>query len=103
MNTLARLMNYLRFSHLDSAHFGGSYEERERFNTGIFISPKRDFLFTKNEKCGNNTARRTLQNLASPKPLPENFRDVNRWADPMLLPSAVGLKPVEEMNAAIPL
>src|SRR5581483_5452055 len=57
MNTLIRLVNYLRFSHFDSAHFGGSYEERERFNTGIFVSPKRDFLFTKNEKCGNNTAR----------------------------------------------
>jgi Sulfotransferase family len=101
MNTLVRLMNYLRFSHLDSAHFGGSYEERERFNTGIFISPKRDFLFTKNEKCGNNTARRTLQNLASPKPLPPDFRDVNRWAYPMLLPSDLGLKRVEELNTRI--
>ena len=102
MNTLVRLVNYLRFSHLDSTHFGGSYEERERFNTGIFISPERDFLFTKNEKCGNNTARRTLQNLASRKPLPPDFRDVNRWAWPMLLPSDLGLKRVENLNARIP-
>lgn len=102
MNTLFRLVNYLRFSHMDSAHFGGSYEQRERFNTAVFISPDRDFLFTKNEKCGNNTARRTLQNLASPKPLPKDFRDVNRWAYPMLLPSDLGLKRVEELNTAIP-
>jgi len=102
MNTLLRLVNYLRFSHLDSAHFGVTYEERERFNTALFISPNRDFLFTKNEKCGNNTARRTLQNLASRKPLPPDFRDANRWAYPMLLPSDLALRRVEELNARIP-
>lgn len=102
MNTLFRLIDYLRFSFLDSAHFGGTYEERERFNTAVFVSPKRDFLFTKNEKCGNNTARRTLQNLAAPSPLPPDFRDVNRWAYPMLLPSDLGLKRVEDLNALIP-
>lgn len=102
MNVTVRLIQYLRFSFLDSAHFGGRYEERERFNTAVFISPTRDLLFTKNEKCGNNTARRTLQNLASPKPLPENFRDVNRWAYPMLLPSDLRLKRVEDLNSLIP-
>jgi len=102
MNTLVRVVNYLRFSHFDSGHFGGSYEERERFNTGVFISPKRDFLFTKNEKSGNNTARRTLQNLASRKPLPQDFRDVNRWMYPMLLPSDLGIRRVEELNTRIP-
>lgn len=102
MNTLLRLINYLRFSHVDSAHFGGSYEERERFNTAVFISPKRDFLFTKNEKCGSNTARMTLQHLAAAGPLPANFRDVNRWTAPMLLPSDLKLRRVEDLNGMIP-
>jgi len=102
MHTLQRLANYLRFSHLDSAHFGGRYEERERFNTAVFISPKREFLFTKNEKCGSNTARMTLQHLAAGKPLPAGFRDVNRWTAPMLQPSDMKLSRVEELNAMIP-
>jgi hypothetical protein len=102
MNTVLRLVNYLRFSHLDSAHFGGTYEERERFNTAIFISPKRDFLFTKNEKCGNNTARMTLQHLAADRPLSPDFRDVNRWTAPMLQPSDMKLRRVEDLNEIIP-
>ena len=102
MNTVLRLINYLRFAHLDSAHFGGSYEQRERFNTAIFISPKRDFLFTKNEKCGNNTARMTLQHLAANRSLRANFRDVNRWTAPMLQPSDMKLRRVEDLNEMIP-
>jgi hypothetical protein len=102
MNTLLRLINYLRFSHLDSGHFGSTYRERERFNSAIFISPKRDFLFTKNEKCGSNTARMTLQHLAAEKPLPPNFRDVNRWTAPMLQPSDIRLTRVEDLNGMIP-
>src|SRR3954467_6768820 len=102
MNTLLRLVDYLRFSHLDSAHFGSTYEERERFNTAVFISPKRDFLFTKNEKCGNNTARMTLQHHAANRPLPANFRDVNRWTAPMLQPSDLILGRVEQLNSIIP-
>ena len=102
MNTLVRAINYLRFCLLDTAGFGGSYEERERFDSAVFISPKRDFLFTKNEKCGNNTARMSLQRLAAEKPLPANFRDVNRWAAPMLLPSDLSLRTIEELNEVIP-
>jgi hypothetical protein len=102
MKTILRLIAYLRFSHLDSARFGGSYEERERFNTAVFISPKRDFLFTKNEKCGSNTARMTLQHLAADKPLPSGFRDVNRWTAPMLQPSDMRLSRVEDLNEIIP-
>ena len=102
MNTVLRLINYLRFSHLDSAHFGSSYEERERFNTAVFISPKHDFLFTKNEKCGSNTARMTLQHLAAQRPLPSNFRDVNRWTAPMLQPSDMKLRRVEDLNEMVP-
>ncbi|HEY1963124.1 MAG TPA: sulfotransferase family 2 domain-containing protein [Rhizomicrobium sp.] len=102
MNTLLRLINYLRFSHLDSAHFGGTYEEREHFNSAVFISPSRLFLFTKNEKCGSNTARMTLQHLAADRPLPPNFRDVNRWTAPMLQPSDMKLACVEDLNELIP-
>jgi hypothetical protein len=102
MNTLLRLLRYLRFSYLDSARFGGSYAERERFNSAIFISPKREFLFTKNEKCGNNTARLTLQHLAAERPLPPGFRDANRWAAPMLQPSDLALRRVEDLNRLIP-
>ena len=102
MNTVTRAINYLRFCHLDTVHFGSTYEQRERFDSAVFISPKRDFLFTKNEKCGNNTARMTLQHLAAEKPLPAGFRDVNRWAAPMLQPSDLNLRRVEDLNHLIP-
>jgi len=102
MNTFVRAVNYLLFCHLDSAHFGSTYEQRERFDSAVFISPKHDFLFTKNEKCGNNTARMTLQHLAAEKALPATFRDVNRWAAPMLQPSDLKLARVEDMNDLIP-
>ncbi len=102
MNTAVRLLNYLRFSYLDPSGFGGSYRQRERFNTAIFISPAHDFLFSKNEKCGNNTARMTLQHLAAGKPLPAHFSDSNRWAAPMLMPSDLRLRRVEDLNDLIP-
>ena len=60
------------------------------------------FLYTKNEKCGSNTARRTLQALASPRPLSANFVDTNRWLAPLLQPSDLGLARVEEMNDCVP-
>jgi len=102
MNSLIRAVNYLRFTAFDTAGLGGTYEERERFDSAIFISPRRDFLFTKNEKCGNNTARMTLQHLSADRPLPENFRDVNRWAAPMLMPSDLGISRAEDLNTLIP-
>ena len=81
---------------------GRSYAQRERFNSAVFIAPGREFLFTKNEKCGNNSARRTLQNLVSAKPLPPDFKDTNRWFAPLLQPSDLKLKSIDELNTRIP-
>jgi hypothetical protein len=74
---------------------------RKRFNDAIFIDPQRRFLFTKNEKCGNNTARRTLQFLAAKRPLREGFIDTRRWEAPLLQPSDLGLDRIASINAVI--
>jgi hypothetical protein len=102
MNGLLRLARHAAFCAFDPAHMGRSYAQRERFNSAVFISPKLDFLFTKNEKCGNNSARRTLQNLVSDKPLPKDFSDTNRWFAPLLQPSDLHLNDIEQLNARIP-
>ncbi len=102
MHTIGRLVNHFRFCAFDTPRFGGTYESRERFNSAVFIDPGRRFLFTKNEKCGSNTARRTLQALASSKPLPADFVDTNRWLAPLLQPSDLGLARVEELNERVP-
>jgi Sulfotransferase family len=100
-NGIVRLAGHVRFCLADPAGLGHGYSYRERFNNAVFISPKRDFLFTKNEKCGNNTARMTLQGLAAGRPLPRNFSDTNRWFAPLLMPSDLGLRAIGDINRAI--
>ena len=77
---------------------GHSYKYRERFNNAVFISPKRDFLFTKCEKCANVTMRRSLQNLITEKPLSPNFDDIDRWFAPLLQPSDLSLWRIDQIN-----
>lgn len=96
---IVRCVRHVWFCAADPCGFGGTYKQRERFNEATFIDPERRFLFTKNEKCGNNTARRTLQSLAAKWPLPEGFTDTNRWAAPMLQPSDLNLKRIADINA----
>jgi hypothetical protein len=91
-------VRHIGFCLRDPAQMGGSYKVRERFNNAIFISPKRDFLFTKCEKCANVTMRQSLQNLVSEKPLPPTFKDVDRWFAPLLQPSDLRLKHISEIN-----
>jgi hypothetical protein len=99
MNALSRIAKHIGFTLFDASGMGGTFKYRERFNLAVFVSPKRDFLFTKNEKCGNNTVRISLQHLAADKPLPANFRDSNRWFAPLLQPSDLGLKKPADINA----
>jgi hypothetical protein len=77
---------------------GRTYKYRERFNNAVFISPKRDFLFTKCEKCANVTMRQSLQNLVAEKPLPPGFEDTDRWFAPLLQPSDLGLWRIDQLN-----
>ncbi|MBI1330437.1 MAG: hypothetical protein GC166_11125 [Alphaproteobacteria bacterium] len=102
MRGLLRLARHTTFCLCDTARLGHDYAFRERFNIAVFISPKRDFLFTKNEKCGNNTARITLQHLVAEKPLPEGFKDSNRWFAPLRQPSDLGLSDIRDINSTIP-
>jgi hypothetical protein len=99
MNPVGRIIRHIGFCLRDPARMGGSYKRRERFNNAVFISPRRDFLFTKSEKCGNVTMRRSLQNLVAEKPLPPHFKDVDRWFAPLLQPSDLRLKHIAEINA----
>lgn len=102
MSRIARCARHYWFCARDPCHFGGTFKQRERFNDAVFIAPDRAFLFTKNEKCGNNTARRTLQFLVAKTPLPEDFVDTQRWTAPLLQPSDLGLKRIAEINETIP-
>lgn len=102
MNRIARCARHFWFCAADPSQFGGTYAQRERFNTAVFIDPERRFLFTKNEKCGNNTARRTLQSLTSPTPLPADFADTKRWQAPLLQPSDLVMARIEELNERVP-
>ena len=77
---------------------GRSYKVRERFNNAVFISPKRDFLFTKCEKCANVTMRRSLQNLVAERPLPPDFDDIDRWFAPLLQPSDLHVWRIDQIN-----
>lgn len=99
MNPVGRIIRHLGFCFRDPAKLGGSYKRRERFNNAVFISPSRDFLFTKSEKCANVTMRRSLQNLVATKPLPPHFKDVDRWFAPLLQPSDLRLGHIAEINA----
>lgn len=98
MTAPLRIANHLRFCMFDPAGMGGGYKRRERFNNAVFISPNRDFLFTKNEKCANVTARISLQHLVAGKPLPARFKDIDRWFAPLLQPSDLGLKQIDDIN-----
>jgi Sulfotransferase family len=99
MTPAVRIAKHIGFCLFDTSGMGATFKARERFNLAVFVSPKRDFLFTKNEKCGNNTVRMTLQHLAAEKPLAADFRDSNRWFAPLLQPSDLGLKEVGAVNA----
>ena len=98
MNSPLRIFNHWRFCTFDPTGMGGSYKHRERFNNAVFISPKRDFMFTKNEKCANVTARKSLQHLVAGRPLPENFKDIDRWFAPLLQPSDLRLPRIDDIN-----
>jgi hypothetical protein len=92
------MVRHVGFCALDPASMGHNYKYRERFNSAVFISPRRDFLFTKCEKCANVTMRRSLQNLVAVRPLPPNFDDTNRWFAPLLQPSDLRLWPIDQLN-----
>lgn len=100
---LGRLLRHTAFCLRDPAGLGGTYAYRERFNHALFISPKHDFLFAKNEKCGSNSARMTLQSVAAGRTLPKTFKDTNRWFAPLLQPSDLGLRDIRQINALVPL
>ena len=72
LSSSIRCARHYWFCAADPCGFGGTYKQRERFNEAVFVDPQRRFFFTKNEKCGNNTARRTLQSLTAKRPLPED-------------------------------
>lgn len=99
MNPVIRLARYVNFCLSDPMRIGGSYATRERFTSSVFIAPDKRFLFVKNEKAGNNTARMTLQHVAAARPLPDGFKDRNRWLAPMLMPSDLGFRSAAELNA----
>jgi hypothetical protein len=98
MNSFRRMVRHVTFCALDPANLGRTYKYRERFNNAMFISPKRDFLFTKCEKCANVTMRRSLQNLVAERPLPSDFDDIDRWFAPLLQPSDLGLWRIAQIN-----
>jgi hypothetical protein len=98
MNSVARMIRHVQFCVLDPVGMGGTYKHRERFNNAVFISPKRDFLFTKCEKCASITSRHSLQSLVAEKPLPPNFSDVDRWFGPLLQPSDLKLNRLDPIN-----
>jgi Sulfotransferase family len=98
MNSVGRMIGHFGFCVLDPAGMGGSYKRRERFNNAVFVSPKRDFLYTKCEKCANVTLRRSLQNLVAEKQLPQSMSDIDRWFAPLLQPSDLGLWRVDQIN-----
>jgi hypothetical protein len=98
LNSFGRMVRHVAFCALDSAGLGRTYKYRERFNNAVFISPRRDFLFTKCEKCANVTMRQSLQNLVAEKPLPKSFEDIDRWFAPLLQPSDLGLWRIAQIN-----
>ena len=98
MNSVGRMIGHFGFCVLDPAGMGGSYKRRERFNNAVFVSPKRDFLYTKCEKCANVTLRRSLQNLVADKTLPESMSDIDRWHAPLLQPSDLKLTRIKSIN-----
>jgi hypothetical protein len=100
---VGRLARHVDFCLRDPAGLGQDYAFRERFNLALFIAPDRRFLFTKNEKCGNNTCRMTLQRVALGRPLPDGFRDSNRWFAPLLQPSDLDLTDARALNPMVPL
>jgi len=101
MNRALRLLHHTYFCLADPAGFGGTFVDRKRFNDAVFVDPERRFLFTKNEKVGNTTARRTLQSLYFGHMLPEHFADTRRWTAPMLQPSDLGLTRIEDINTKV--
>jgi hypothetical protein len=98
MNTFGRMIRHVAFCALDPAGLGRTYKYRERFNNAVFISPKRDFLFTKCEKCASVTMRQSLQNLVAEKSLPPSVGDTNRWFAPLLQSSDLGLWRIAQIN-----
>jgi hypothetical protein len=92
------MLRHVIFCTLDPANMGHTYKYRERFNNCVFVSPKRDFLFTKSEKCASVTMRQSLQNLVAEKPLPPDFSDTERWYAPLLQPSDLDLWPIAKIN-----
>ena len=98
IGAFGRMVRHVTFCALDPASIGRNYKFRERFNNAVFISPKRDFLFTKCEKCANVTMRRSLQNLVAERPLPPDFDDIDRWFAPLLQPSDLHLWRIDQIN-----
>ena len=98
MNSFGRMVRHVKFCALDPTNMGRTYKYRERFNNAVFISPRRDFLFTKCEKCANVTMRYSLQNLVAEEPLPPSFTDTDRWFAPLLQPSDLRLWRIDQIN-----
>lgn len=98
IDSYGRMVRHVTFAALDPAGLGRNYKYRERFNNAVFISPKRDFLFTKCEKCANVTMRKSLQNLVAEETLPPDFHDIDRWFAPLLQPSDLRLWQIDQIN-----
>jgi hypothetical protein len=98
LNPFRRMVRHVTFCALDPIRLGRTYKFRERFNNALFISPKRDFLFTKCEKCANVTMRQSLQNLVAEKPLSSDFTDTDRWFAPLLQPSDLDLWSIAQLS-----
>ena len=96
---MIRSFRHHKFCILDTANIGKSYAHRVRLNKAVFISRKNSYLFVKNEKAGNNTARMTLQTLEAGGTLPSGFRSQRRHSGPLLQPSDLRLSRVSDLNS----
>jgi len=74
---------------LAGRRFGESAKMRARFNDAVFYSQTRGFVFPSNEKAGNTTLRKTLQQLEGGGKTPPFYRPLKRWTGPLLQPSDV--------------
>ena len=95
---MTRLLKHFQFCLTDPMNLGNDFSFRKRFNKSVFISERNKYLFVKNEKAGNNSARMTLQSLESGSELPDGFRSQRRHTGPLLQPSDLNLKHNQTLN-----
>lgn len=98
MTDVQRILRHWRFCLFDVAKFGRGFAARRRFNDSVFISLEHGYLFTKNEKAGNNTARMTLQSMEAGGEVPKGFQSQRRATGPLLQPSDLALAHIDDIN-----